>query len=179
MALIALVALTLISPTIMKAIIPRNNQATWDRRQYIVHLVSLVLLWWTAILAALVLNNSRSDLQRACRRPGPAAIFAAGTAFLYLAVQQLAVSLVWVFGWPQRLVPYYWVFNILEHAGDAAGVSVAAVWVILALIKTERHSTNWLESLGRAVGWIWISWGLLNHLVWFAPIPWLTGKGIG
>jgi hypothetical protein len=46
MALVAAVALTLVSPAIMKAIIPAASYQVWDRRQYVPHLAALVLIWW-------------------------------------------------------------------------------------------------------------------------------------
>jgi hypothetical protein len=54
MALVAAVAMTLISPSVMKAIIPTDSHNNWDRRQYVAHLVALVMIWWSAALSSLV-----------------------------------------------------------------------------------------------------------------------------
>ena len=56
MALVAAVALTLVAHPLMKAVVPADSHDTWDRRQYVVHLISLVLSFWTATLLALVLS---------------------------------------------------------------------------------------------------------------------------
>src|SRR5262249_19079928 len=101
MGLVAGVALALIAPAIMKGIIPAEKHATWDRRQYVAHLASLVLFWWTAILVALALVDARSGLRRSCRGPGHAALFAVAAAFLFLGAQQAVSVLVLggVVGW--------------------------------------------------------------------------------
>jgi hypothetical protein len=181
MALVAAVALTLVAPAIMRAIIPAESHHNWDRRQYVIHLTALVVFWWTAMLVVLALIGSRSNLRRTCRQPGHAALFAVAGAFLFLGVQQLAMAIVMggVIGWPSNVLNYYWVFNILEPAADVSGASVVAVWLILALTRAGRRSSNWFDRLGCVLGMIWILLGLVNHLVWWLPIPWLTTSGIG
>ncbi len=180
MALVVAVALTLVAHPLMKAIVPADSHDTWDRRQYVVHLTSLVLSLWTATLLALMLAGPRAEIRRACRSPGHAALFAVAAAFSFLAVQQVVTALVLggIVGWPPEMVRYFWVFNVLEPAADASAASVIAVWLILALTRTGRVSSGWLDRLGCAVGLIWILWGLVNHLVWFLPIRWLQTSGI-
>ena len=93
MALVAAVALTLISPAILKATFPEGGQNTWDHRQYVVHLTTLMLFWWTAILMVLGLFGNRGNLRRASRGFGPSALIALSGAFLFLGVRAIAVSL--------------------------------------------------------------------------------------
>ncbi len=180
MALVAAVALTLVAHPLMKAVVPADSHETWDRRQYVVHLASLVLSFWTATLLALVLTGPRAEFRRACRSPGHAALFAVAASFSFLSVQQVVTALVLggIVGWPPRMIRLYWVFNVLEPAADASAASVIAVWLILALTRTGRASSGWLDRLGCALGLIWILWGLANHLVWHLPIPWLQTSGI-
>ena len=78
MALVAAVALTLVSPAIIKAIIPAASHFNWDRREVVIDLVSLILFWWTAILIILVLLESDWDFRTTLRQPGPAATFIGG-----------------------------------------------------------------------------------------------------
>jgi hypothetical protein len=180
MALVAAVALTLVSHPLMKAVVPADSHDTWDRRQYVIHLASLVLSFWTATLFALVLSGPRAEIRRACRCPGHAALFAVAAAFSFLAVQQVVTALILagIVGWPPRMVRFFWAFNVLEPAADASAASVIAVWLILALTRTGRASSSWLDRLGCALGLIWILWGLVNHLVGFLPIRWLQTSGI-
>ena len=80
MALVAAVALTLVSPAIMKAIIPAASYKFWDRRQYVPHLAALVLIWWTATLVPVVLCGACPGLRRVIRSYGCAAILASVTS---------------------------------------------------------------------------------------------------
>ena len=180
MALVAAVALTLVAHPLMKAVVPADSHDTWDRRQYVVHLISLVLSFWTATLLALVLTGPRAEIRRVCRSPGHAAILAVAATFSFLAVQQVVTALVLggIVGWPPGMVRFFWVFNVLEPAADASAASVIAVWLSLALTRTGRASSGWLDRLGCALGLVWILWGSVNHLVWFLPIRWLQTSGI-
>lgn len=179
MAVVAGVALTLISPAIMRTIIGAELLERWDRRQYVEHLGSLVLFWWTAMLILLVLFVSRGNLRRAARQPGHAAVLAMAVAFAFLGVQQVvpAVAMVTIDDWP--LSKYFWVFDILERAADASAAAVAAVWVTLAVTGARRASSGWFDRLCCGVGLIWLFWGLAHRLVWVLPITSLTTSGIG
>ena len=178
MAIVAAVAFTLISPAIMRTIIGAKSLHSWDRRQYVEHLSSLILLWWTATLLVLVFAISRSKFRRSYREPGHAAVLAVGAAFLILALQQAvsALAMVSVADWPE--LKYFWVFSILERAADASGASVVAVWLILALTRAGRRSSDWFDRLCCVAGLSWISWAVTHHLVWILPITWLRTSGI-
>jgi hypothetical protein len=180
MALVAAVALTLIAPAIIRAIVPARSLQAWDRRQYVAHIVSLALFWWTLTAAALALIEDRRNLRHACRRPGHAAIFAVTAAFLFLVLQRVvsALLLAGVIGWPPGMIPYFWLFAILEQAPHAAAASVVTVWLLLATINVERSRSDWFDRLGCVVGSVWVLWGLTNQLIWHLPIPWLTTSGI-
>ena len=178
MAVVAGVALTLISPAIMRTIIGAKMLLSWDRRQYVEHLGSLVLFWWTAMLVVLVLIISHRNLRRVVRQPGHAAVVAVAVAFALLGVQQAvsALAMAAVAGWPGS--KYFWVFAILERAGEASGAAVAAVWVILAVTGARRTSSDWFDRLCCGVGLVWVLWGLAHLLVWHLPITWLTTSGV-
>ena len=94
MVLVVAVAVTLISPGIMKAIIPAESYHNWDRRQYVAHLTALVMIWWTVALLPLVLAEGRSRLQHACRNYGVAACLAAMLAVVLLFARQVPIVLV-------------------------------------------------------------------------------------
>jgi hypothetical protein len=178
MALVAAVALTLISPAIMRTIIGAESLRSWDRRQYVEHLGSLILLWWTAMLLMLVFAISRSKFRRTYREPGHAAVLAVGAACLLLFAKQAvsALAMATVAEWSSS--KYFWVFSILELAPDASGASVVAVWLILAITGAGRRSSDWFDRLCCSAGLIWISWALTHQLVWHLPITWLKHSGL-
>jgi hypothetical protein len=180
MALVAAVALTLVSPAIMKAIIPAASHHNWDRRQYVPHLAALVMIWWTAALVPLVLCGAGPSLRRVIRSYGCAAILASLTTALFLVLRQAPAVILLATGVGSSPLGLFKprLFDILEHAPDASAASVVAVWTILALTGTGRRPSNWLERLGCVMGWMWIVMGLLSLIVWIAPIPWLMRSGI-
>ena len=180
MALVAAVALTLVSPAIMKAIIPATNHQNWDRRQYLAHLAALVMIWWTMTLVPLVLSGGRRDLQRVFRGYGCAAILAAATTALFLLLRQVPAVILLATGAGSSPLGLFQprLFDILEHAPDASAASVIAVWTILALTGTGRRPSDWFERLGCLVGWTWIMMGFLSLLIWIVSIPWVMRSGI-
>jgi hypothetical protein len=181
MALVVAVALTLVSPAIMKAIIPAASHHNWDRRQIVTHLAALVMIWWTATLVPLVLSGAHPGLPRVIRSYGCSAILAPAITALFLVLRQAPEVILEATGVGSA---HQWglfrprLFDILEHAPDASAASVVAVWTILALTGTGRWPSNWFERLGCLVGWTWIVLGLLIPTVWLGPIPWLMRSGI-
>ena len=180
MALVAAVALTLVSPAIMKAIIPAASYQVWDRRQYVPHLAALVLIWWTATLVPVVLSGACPGLRRIMRSYGCAAILASVTSALFLVLRQAPVVILLAMEAGSSPLGLFKprLFDILGHAPEASAASVVAVWTILALTGTGRWPSNWRERLGCFVGWTWIVMGILIPIVWIGPIPWLMRSGI-
>jgi hypothetical protein len=180
MALVVAVALTLVSPALMRAIIPAESHNTWDRRQYVSNLAALVMIWWTATLVPLVLSALHSRPRRAIRSYGHAAVLASATTGLFLVLRHAPAVILLATGvglsplglFESRL------FDILENAPDAFAASVVAVWTILALTGTGRWPSNWFERLGCLVGWTWIVISILTSIVWIGPIPWVMRSGI-
>ncbi len=162
----------------MRTIIGAKLLVSWDRRQYVEHLGSLVLFWWTAVLVVLALMISHRNLCRVVRQPGHAAVLAVAVAFALLGAQQAvsAVAMATAADWPDS--KYFWVFSILERAGDASGAAVAAVWLCLALSRAGRASPDWFDRLCCSAGLIWVFWALGHQLVWILPITWLKTSGI-
>jgi hypothetical protein len=180
MALVAAIAFTLVSPAIMRAIIPAESLHNWDRRQYVAHLASLVMIWWSAALVPLVPSGSRPGIGRVARSYGCAAILASTLAILFLVLRQAPAVILFSAGVGSSPLGVFKprLFDILEHAPDACASAVVATWTILAMIKAGRWPSNWLERLGCFVGWMWIVMGFLSLLVWVVPIPWLIRSGI-
>jgi hypothetical protein len=180
MAMVAAVALTLVSPAIMKAIIPADAHHNWDRRQYLAHLAALVMIWWTVTLVPLVLFGNGRGLRRIIRGYGCAAILAAATTALFLVLRQAPAVMLLATGAGSSPMGLFKprLFDILEHAPDASAASVVAVWTILALTGTGRRPSNWFERLGCLVGWTWIVMGFLSLIIWIVSIPRVMRSGI-
>jgi hypothetical protein len=180
MALVAAVALTLVSNAILKAIIPAANHHNWDRRQYLAYLAALVMIWWTAALVPLVLFGNLLRLRRIMRSYGCAAIIAAATAVLFLVARQAPAVILLASGHGSSPMGLFEprLFDILEHAPDASGAAVIGVWTILALTGAGRPPANWFEWLGCLAGLIWIILGFLSLLIWVVSIPWVMTSGI-
>jgi hypothetical protein len=180
MALVAAIALTLVSPAIMKAIIPAESHHNWDRRQYLAYLAALVMIWWTVTLIPLVLTGDRRGLRHIIRGYGSAAILAAATTALFLVIREAPVVILLVTGAGSSPLGLFKprLFEILEHAPDASAASVVAVWTMLALTRTGRWPSNWFERLGCLVGWTWIVMGFLSLIIWRVSIPWVMRSGI-
>ena len=180
MALVAAVAFTLVSPAIMKAIIPATSHHNWDRRQYLAHLAALVMIGWTVTLVPLVLSGGRRDLRRIFRGYGCAAILAAATTVSFLLLRQAPAVILLATGVGSSPLGLFKprLFDILEHAPDASAASVIAAWTTLALTGTGRRPSNWFERLGCAMGWMWIVMGFLSLIIWIVSIRWVMTSGI-
>lgn len=180
MALVAAVALTLISPAVMRAIIPAANHHNWDRRQYLAHLAALIMIWWTIILVPLVLSGDRRGLRRVIRGYGSAAILAGATAAVFLVLRQVPAVILLLTRRASSPMEIFEprLFDILEHAPDASAASVLAVWIILMLTETGRRPSSWFERLGCAMGWMWVVMGFLSLIIWIVSIRWVITSGI-
>lgn len=180
MALVAAVALTIIAPGVMKAIIPAESHHNWDRRQYLAHLAALVMIEWTITLVPLLLIGGRRRLRRTIRNYGSAAILAPAMALLFLVARQVPAVILIAAGAASSPLGLFStrLFDILEHAPDASAVAVVTAWTILALTRLGRWPTNWFERLGCLFGWTWIVMGVLSLLIWIVSIPWVIRSGI-
>jgi len=176
MALVAAAALTLTTPAIIREITP----AYWgDRPLYVIHIINLSLVWWTAILSSMALVDYRSQRNQNGIGAGHAALFAVMATLSFLGLDQLASAVLKTsFGWAGATPKYFWVLGILQTFAYPAGAAIIAAWLILWLTKTGRRPSNWLDRLGFIVGLIWIFLAPTNRLVWVLPIPWLKIIGL-
>jgi hypothetical protein len=164
----------------LRGIIPVASHHNWDRRQYLIHLAALVMIWWTVTLVPLVVLGKRSRLRRVVRNYGCAAILAAATTVLVLVVRQAPAVILLATGsgtspfglFEPRL------FDILEHAPDASAAAIVAVWTTLALTGVGRGASNWFERVGCLVGGMWIILGFPSLIIWVVSIPWVITSGI-
>jgi hypothetical protein len=182
MALVAAVAMTLIAPAVMKAIIPADSHHNWDRRQYVAHLAALVLIGWTVPLVLLVLVDCRGRLGQVCRKHGAIAVLASLLAVSLLLARQIPIVLIVLATTgtdPMGGLFFARLFDILEHAPDASAAAILVAWSLLALTGQGTRPSNWFERLCVAVGLVWVVLGLLVvPAVWYAPVPWLMTSGI-
>lgn len=181
MALVAAVALSLISPAVMKAIIPAESHHNWDRRQYFAHLAALILIGWTAALIPPMLAAGRSRLGQVCRNYGSASAIASIVAALLLCLRQIpAILMILSTGATNPMGLFYpRLFDILEHAPDASAAAIVAAWALLSLSGMGLRPANWFDRLCALVGGAWILMGVLVvPLIWYTPVKWLTTSGL-
>ena len=182
MILVAAVAWTLVSPRIMNAIIPAQSLPTWDRRQYVHHLGSLVLLGWTASFAILTLGDAARRGRRSLRGYAPAAMVAVLTSGLFLLALQIPVMILLVVtgGGASQTNGIVWtrLFTVLQMAPSTHAGAILAVWSLLWLTRLGRRPTHWLDWSTYLLGWLWIMAEFLSMLIYYLPIPWLTHSGI-
>ena len=186
MGLVAAVAFTLVSPSLMKAIIPAKSHDSWDRRQFVLHLAAMILAWWTATLLVLALYDPREQFRERCRTPGIAAVVAVAAALVFLGLRQVVTALVMTghqlasgIKPDGGILSFGWLFGILERAPDSAGSAIVAAWLVLGITRAGRSDSSRIGRLGRVLAWAWLLVALLSFLVWRLPIPWLTRSGIG
>ena len=183
MVLVVAVALTLTSPAIMKAIVPADLLPAWERRDFLIGVVSLVLTLWTALLVPLTLLGKRSGLRRASRGYGTSACFASASALLLLAMRQVPPTL-WLWGVygpssdPVMNLFFSRLKDFLYRSADACAPAIIAVWFVLALSGVGRKPSNWFELLGCIFGLLWVLWYLVNYILLFLELPWLRQGGV-
>ena len=180
MALVVAVAFTLVSPGIMKAIIPADSHHNWDRRQYLAHLAALAMIGWTVALLPVVLSGGRRGIRRIVRGYGCAAVLAAAVASCFLLLRQVPAVILLASGSAPSPLGLFSprLFDILEHAPDASAASILTAWTILALTGAGRRPSTWSERLGCLMGGAWILLGFLSLVIWFVPIPWVGRSGL-
>ena len=125
-------------------------------------LVAQVLEPWAAALtvAFLVirLRRPRPRFRRLMRQPGMAAGVAAASA---ITANLVVIAVVWpLAGAPawedvdlQGGLDLQWGLGVL----GSAGVTVAAVWLFMALARVGRPEAGWVDRLGRVLGGVWVA----------------------
>jgi len=122
---------------------------------------------WTLALPVLRFRRPRPSRRRLGRQSGVLACIAATAGMaLFAGAVGCLVLLRWSFGSrmvaPTRTWRYAWAGDILlDHLVVSAGLSVVSVWVVQALTGRWRRPADWIDRLGRWLGWLWIAAGLV------------------
>jgi len=126
---------------------------------------------WTLLLIALRLRPPRPSWKRIWRQPGMAACWAAliGWVWSVLAVL-LAFDIVYVTR-PNKTYrrPEEWIQTWLsDQVFMYVGLAVAAVWGVLFVSGRWTRPADWIDRMGRIVGFLWIVigvvWGFRGYL---------------
>lgn len=88
-AIVTVVAVSIPLPAVMRSTIPADSIDTWDRRQYVVHLVSLFLIAWTLVFLFHLLISVGFKPSPRCFQFGYAGILAICLMLLLAAARQM------------------------------------------------------------------------------------------
>jgi len=128
-----------------------------------VFLVQLVAPW-TLLLIALRLRAPRPRWRRIWRQPGMAACLAALVGWIWSALALLlAFDIVYVTRPSRRWHPHEeWVQKWLsDEVFMYVGLAVAATWTVLFISGRWTRPADWIDRMGRIVGFLWILIGLV------------------
>jgi len=174
MTVVAAVALTLvIPPTVFRAII--KPPAGMIPRDGLNHEISLVLFFWTLIIALIAVIANLSQIRWASGSYGTSAVFAAAAAIFLHAIQGLGSALFW---WCYRGFPifpfpdsYYaqTTWRLVEEAPSGAAAAIVAVWLILALTGAGQRPSGWFDSFCFFFGPLWVLWFLGRDFMLLVP----------
>lgn len=167
MALIAAVALSLISRSLLRATIAPESYEIYDRRQFAVLMGTLNLLIWTLIPFLLTMPGWWRSPVRTVSSPGRLALLAIALASVLLAISIAAwvTTLEVTSGKGRAVADYYWLFAWLLEMANHAGMVVAAAWMTLALTGRWMPEPSWSDRWGRVVGGLWIGLGLTARMI--------------
>ncbi|AGA28431.1 hypothetical protein [Singulisphaera acidiphila] len=136
---------------------------------------SLWLVPWTVALLLLSLRRPRAPLRLLARQPGFVAtvastlLFALGAAeiFLVLAVRYLPTWRLGFLAFFLRPLFLHCAFDL--QLPTLMGAAVAGSWLVLFLNGRWRPGRNWLDGLGRALGYCWVALFLISAFLgpWF------------
>ncbi len=119
---------------------------------------------WTLLLIALRLRAPRPRWRRIWRQPGMAACLAAVVGWIWSALALLlAFDIVYVTRPNTRWHPHdEWVQQWLsDEVFMYVGLAVAATWTVLLISGRWTRPADWIDRMGRIVGFLWILIGLV------------------
>jgi hypothetical protein len=167
MALIAAFAACWVVPRTFRALVPAETYKIYDVRQYAQIVGSSWLLAISVALAISAVLVKKPGGRDRFRQPG--------------ALAMVLVVLTWAFNSIQTGIQggllklttdqsfsngaFWYLFGPIYDTSFRAGLAILAGWVTLSLLGLRQPSPNWLDRSGRIVGWIWIIWGLLAHVI--------------
>ena len=139
-----------------------NSSLVLDKAEGVFALAATAFGAWNFALPSLACLKPRPIRRRLLRGPGLTACLAAcfGMA-VCVGASALALTLRWVEG-RLPLPPNYW-YNtpVLECLFIFAGVAVGAAWTAQLATGRWRAAPNALDRLGRFMGFLWASAGLV------------------
>jgi hypothetical protein len=139
----------------------------------------LVLMVASITLLILRLVGPRPPIRRVMRQPGTVAcFFAVACSLLRFAVRNVAEWSIRLFSDRPRITVLGIPTKMSENPTPAAVLweyllpalpsvtpcLVATAWIALWLGRTGRPEPGWIDRCGRAVGWLWIAWGVVGAI---------------
>jgi hypothetical protein len=152
-----------------------KNVRPYEQCQTILMFLSPYIALWTVSLLIMRLIPPRPTLKRIGRQPGTVAAVAACAVLIliagWLALTTYAGILMYStmgYEYPSGrgmgsgfLVHGNRIGSAIVAYGDRIAVAVAGAWIALAASGRWRPERSWIDQLGRAVGWVWIVFGVL------------------
>jgi hypothetical protein len=120
---------------------------------------------WSAVLPLLRLRDLRPRPRRSFGQPGIVACLAAWAGAAWGALAMVVSFGLWqtrpgASGTMAESWRWAWEFLTGQMVGKA-GLAVAAAWLGLALAGRWRRPEDWIDRLGRILGWGWIGAGFV------------------
>jgi hypothetical protein len=118
---------------------------------------------WTILLILLRMRSPRPGWRRIWREPGMAACLAALLGWCWSGLGLiLALDVAYLARSNRALPPGRWAQEYLaDEVFMYVGLAVAAVWTVQYLSGRWRRSADWIDTMGRVVGVLWIVIGLV------------------
>jgi amino acid transporter len=122
-----------------------------------------VVIPWTFVLILLRMRSPRLSWRRIWRQPGMAACLVAVLAWLWTVVALLMAMNAGRVARSRRMItPADWAQKYLsDEVFMYVGLAVAAVWIVQYLSGRWQRSADWIDTMGRVVGVLWIMIGLV------------------
>jgi hypothetical protein len=122
-----------------------------------------VVIPWTFLLIVFRMRSPRPSWRRIWRQPGMAACLVAVFAWLWTVVALLlAVNVSHLALARRTITPADWAQKYLsDELFMYVGLAVAAVWIVQYMSGRWRRSADWIDTMGRVVGVLWIVIGLV------------------
>jgi hypothetical protein len=142
---------------------------TWTPLQVIVTCSDIVVFLiplvapWTLLLIMLRMRPPRPSWRRIWRQPGMAACLAALVGWCWSGLGLILALDVGYVARPRRFIkPEEWAQKYLaDEVFMYVGLAVAAAWLVLFFSGRWRRSADWIDSMGRLLGVLWIVIGLV------------------
>ncbi len=165
MILIALIGCCFGVPQIFRELLPAHD----DRNYYLPEYMDKLVSSWLFLASVTVINLSilrmRKDRSQMIHQHGLIACVMVTVTWGFNLVQFMAGRAIrqLMNGKPPDFDCLSLILVPIGFLQSRAGLIVLGAWITVRLAGSRRSATDWVDALGRVLGWIWIVWGLLGY----------------